>query len=46
MVIGNLPSVFVQVLLMAGLTYLVAGPACAGLAKLALIFLATGALEQ
>ncbi|CAE7233854.1 ATL7 [Symbiodinium natans] len=31
-----------KVLLMAGLTYLVAGPACAGLAKLALIFLATG----
>ena len=35
-----------QVLLMAGLTYLIAGPACAGLAKLALIFLATGAVTE
>jgi len=35
-------SMSAKVLLMAGLTYLIAGPACAGLAKLALIFLATG----
>ena len=32
----------VQVLVVAGLTYLVAGAPCAGVAKLALVFLATG----
>ena len=39
------PQASAQVLAVVGLTYLVAGAPCAGVAKLALVFLATGSLD-